>query len=439
MRLVLAGLLGLAALSLAACGSSGSPSTTAGSNELSTTAAKSVSNKWAREYIGGKAGPAGSGEEPIKIGYINEQGGIPSFPEATEGLEAAVEYVDQELGGADGHPIEISNCFIQSEEDGQKCATQMANDPQVKFVILGVTTHGQKAIYSILTGHKPIISASPSTIDDLTAKEAYAYNAGGPGTVAGLGIFAAKKLHAKSAAVVYGENPAAQASAQEFLKPLLQQEGVEDVKLVGISEEASGPEVASALQSVGADEAEALITFVTVPDCIAIYDGLRSLGIEPAVVATGLCFGKPMTEHMEDLGSSDPVPNGWYFSSYGYSYFVPDEASGMTTYLAKIKQYAGEEVEYTGFAGFLFADVLTSVKFINEIGAEKLTSTAMQKTASGFAGPMMLTAGKMECGYSPTFPALCGKEVSIEQFKDGKWHLTASGNKSIDIGPALGG
>lgn len=443
MRLAFALLLGLVALTVSACGSGGDSSdTNTGSAEVSTAASKTetASNDWALEYTGGKAGAASSSEEPITIGYINQQGAIPSFPESTEGLEAAVEYVNEELGGADGHPVEIASCYIQSEEDGQKCATQMANDPKVKFVILGISTVGQKAIYSILTGKKPIISASPSTIDDLTAKEAYAYNAGGPGVIAGMGIFTAKYIgKVDSAAVVYGDNPAAQQSAEEFLKPLLESQGVSSVKLVAISEEASGPEVASALQSVGADDADALVTFVTVPDCIAIYDGLQSLGIEPAVVSTGLCFGTPMTEHLEDLGSSDQVPNGWYFASYGYSYFVPNAESGMDTYLAKIKQYAGEEVEYTGFAGFLFADVLTSVKFINEMGAENLTSESMQKAASSFAGPMMLTAGKMDCGYSKLFPALCGTEVSMEQYKDGKWLMTATGKKSIDISGVIGG
>jgi branched-chain amino acid transport system substrate-binding protein len=432
-------LLGTVALAIAACGEDSGSS--GGTQSSSTTIPSArVSNDWALRYVGGKPAKADASKAPVKIGYINQQGATPSFPEATQGLDAAVKYVNGELGGADGHPIAIERCYIQAEEDGQKCAAQMANDPSIKFVILGVSNLGQKAIYSVLTGKKPIISASPSTIDDLTAKDAYAYTSGGPGIIAGMGIFTAKYLKATSrVAVIHGDNPAAKQSAEQFLKPLLQKLGVKQVKLVSISDNASGPDVASALQAVGADNADALVTFVTLPGCIAVYDGLKSLGIDPPVVATGLCFGTPMTKHLHDVGSSDPVPDGWYFASYGYSYFLPDGASGMKTYLAKIKQYAGDDVEYTGFAGFLFADVLTAVKFVNEIGADDLTSAAIRTKAKTFEGPMMITAGPIKCGYSGLFASLCGERTSIEQYKDGKWIPSAMGRKAIDVTPVLGG
>ena len=46
-----------------------------------------------------------------------------------------------------------------------------------------------------------------------------------------------------------------------------------------------------------------------------------------------------MTDHLADLGLDDQVPDGWYFGDLGYSYFTPDEESGMETYLAKIAEY----------------------------------------------------------------------------------------------------
>ena len=86
------------------------------------------------------------------------------------------------------------------------------------------------------------------------------------------------------------------------------------------------------------------------------------------VVTTGLCFGTPMTKHLADLGSSDTVPDGWYFGDYGYSYFVPEDASGMTTYLDKIKQYGAPDVEYTGFAGPIFANLMTVGEVLQPAG-----------------------------------------------------------------------
>ena len=68
------------------------------------------------------------------------------------------------------------------------------------------------------------------------------------------------------------------------------------------------------------------------------------------------------------------MPDGWYFGGYGYSYFIPDLESGMATYLNKVEQYAqvpdGVTIEYTGFAGPSFGNVLTIAKFANELGGE---------------------------------------------------------------------
>lgn len=425
---------------LAGCG--GGNGAADGNNAGGAAAAPPVSNDWALKYTGGTAGAVGAGKSPVKVGYINQEGGALAFPEATVGIEAAVEYVNRELGGAGGRPVVLKKCIVQSEEDGQKCATQMANDPEVKFVIEGVLAVGNKAVYSVLGGRKPIMEASPSTGDDLTAKGAYSYTPGGPGTIAGMAQFVAKDLpDVHRVAVLYADNPAGKASAEQFLKPQLQRLGVKDVKLVAVADTATGPDVATAIQAAGGLQADTLLTFLTAPGCMATYDALRSLGVQPRVVATGLCFGTPMTEHMRDTGSKDQVPDGWYFSDFGYSYFLRDEASGMATYLAKIRQYGPKDAEYTGFAGYTFANLVTAVKFVNGIGPEKLTSEAMDKAIRTFQGPMMMVAGPIRCGYSTVFPALCGSQIGIEQYKDGRWTplATAPRGNAISVAAALGG
>jgi branched-chain amino acid transport system substrate-binding protein len=436
---VLAGL----AVALVACGSGGSDD--GGSKTTDTSAAQpaasKVTNDYALAYTGGRAGAADASATPITIGYINQEGGVPSFPEATIGVQAAVDYVNAELGGAQGHPIKVKKCLVQTEEDGQRCATEMANDSDVSFVIEGQLAVGNKAVFSVLGGKKPIIESSPSTIDDLTATDAYAYTPGGPGVIAGMAIFTARLPDVRKVAVLYADNPAGKSSAEQFLKPLLLKLGVRDVTLVGVADNATGPDLATAIQAAGGDKADTLVSFLTVLGCIATYDALKSLGVSPRVVATGLCFGTPMTQHLKDIGSDDPVPDGWYFGAFGYSYFQPDEASGMTTYLAKIRQYGPPDVEYTGFAGYLFADVMTGVKLVNQVGADNATPDAMRTAMKTFRGPMMLVAGPMKCGYSRLFAALCGSQAGIEQYEDGQWipSALATTGRAISVAQVLGG
>src|SRR5262245_54466990 len=69
-------------------------------------------------YTGGKAGKADQSLPPVSIGWVNQQGGqveIGRF--ATNGAELAVKYVNEELGGIGGHPVQLKTCFIASAEE----------------------------------------------------------------------------------------------------------------------------------------------------------------------------------------------------------------------------------------------------------------------------------------------------------------------------------
>jgi branched-chain amino acid transport system substrate-binding protein len=57
-------------------------------------------------YTGGPGGETSG--EPIVIGYVNQEGGTVSFPEASIGAEAAVWFANTYLGGVGGRPIELA-------------------------------------------------------------------------------------------------------------------------------------------------------------------------------------------------------------------------------------------------------------------------------------------------------------------------------------------
>lgn len=97
----------LAACSSSAGGGSGAGSAPGagptGSTTTQTQALTAPQVSWAVNYIGGKKGKANPSLSPVVIGYVNQQGGTLSFPEATEALKATVKFVNDRLGGIDGH------------------------------------------------------------------------------------------------------------------------------------------------------------------------------------------------------------------------------------------------------------------------------------------------------------------------------------------------
>lgn len=439
LSLRLAALLVVAGVVASACAKSSTSPSASTKTAAATQAA--VSNDWALKYTGGAGRAADTSLSPVVIGYVNQEGGVPAFPEATAGTEAAVAYINKELGGIGGHPLQLKKCLVQAEEDGQKCGSDMVNDPAVKAVLTGVLTAGGESLYKVVAGRLPVLVGNPVTNADFSTKGISALTPGSPGVIQGLAVFIAKNLSSvkpiKKVAILYGDNAGAKAAVTLLLTPVLKKLGVTDIRAVPVADTATAPDVQAALQAAGAADTDALVPLVVQPLCIATYDALKALGISPLVVTTGLCLGTAVTQHLKDVGDKGQVPNGWYYGGYGYSYFLPDADSGMSTYIAKVKQYGGPNVEYTGFAGPQFGNVMTLAKFLNAIGPDHINGDAVNSQIQSFAGPMMMTAGPMACGkVSPVFTALCGTEMGIEQYQDGAWKPVADALNGKAINPS---
>ena len=398
------------------------------------------------EYTGGTAGAA-TGTDPFVIGYVNQEGGTPGFPEATIGVDAAVWYINNHLGGIGGRPIELATCIITKEEDGQKCAQEMLANDQVSVVLAGAMLNGNAPLLDGLAGKKPVFISNPLTTPEFLAGDAFAFTPGAPGVVGGLTVFIAKYLgelegkEIKKVAVVYGDNPSGQVAFNALTKPVFESLGIE-VTGVAAADTAGATEMASLIQAAGAQDADAFYPLVTVGSCIAVYDALATLEIETTVVTTGLCFGVPMQTHLQELGIDANLPDGWYFGGYGYSYEIPGNPD-IDAYIEAIFAYAATEgmdaatLEYTGFGGPTFGTLMTIAQFANAGAAD---SESYRTAAKAFTGPGWGVVGPQKCGGNPTFPSLCGFQVGIQQQQGSDYVSIMDGfnGKAIDAQAELG-
>ena len=268
--------------------------------------------------------------------------------------------------------------------------------------------------------------------------------------VTGLAQYVAEQYKPKptKVAVVYGNNPSASAAYQILMKPVLQKAGIQVSGVAVTDPGGTTAQMQTALQNVGANSAQVVITLITEQACISSYDALQALNAHPTVITTGLCFGTAMTNHLATVGQKGVMPNGWYFGDYGYHYFLPDVPSGMQTYIDKVHQYGvpapGERtLEYTGFAGPTFANVLTLIKFGNQIGYTNINTQSLTSTIKAFRGPMMLQVGPINCGHvvvagQSLFTAVCASQMGILLYKNQVWTEIAGGlhNNPIDASKA---
>ncbi|MEU6091721.1 ABC transporter substrate-binding protein [Streptomyces sp. NPDC047085] len=181
------------ALTMTACGSSGSDSTS-------------------------DAPAAGASGKPITVGYVNMEGGALSFPDVRIGAEAGVRYVNTELNGVNGRPLKLMRCDVDgTPEKSIDCANKFV-EAKVAFVFQGIDP-GVDAMLPILkSAGIPITGHSADAPGQQADANAMAF-----GTAAPASLSAPLKFYSqqgvRSYAFVLPEAPWGHAIADKVLKP----------------------------------------------------------------------------------------------------------------------------------------------------------------------------------------------------------------------------
>ena len=92
------------------------------------------------DMAGDMAGGAAADESlpPVRIGMIAQEEELIAFPEMRAAAEAVVAYFNAELGGIDGHPVEIDICGAgDGPESHWACAQRFVNDDDIHIVVNG--------------------------------------------------------------------------------------------------------------------------------------------------------------------------------------------------------------------------------------------------------------------------------------------------------------
>jgi branched-chain amino acid transport system substrate-binding protein len=408
------------ALVAAGCGgSSSSTSSSASSTPASTPAGgstqaaggaqsggaggKSVTDYQA--YIGGKAGKADPSKSPIYIGWVNQQGGQQVIgAAATDGADLAVKLVNSQLGGIDGHPVALKKCFIKSaEEEGTSCAQKLGNDKSVTAIDMGGVAIGIQPFYSTIAGKKPVITGVAVTPVDSVQKNAVILFGDVTKVLGPFGTYAKDELHAKTAALVYPNIAGITDGAAAIAKGLTAA-GIK-VKKVGYSQ--GQTDLIGPLTAAGAPSADIVIPYSDASGCVNQAKGLKQLGITDAkkIVSAPLCLNPTVSA---GLGGDYPI---WTYA-IASSLFGDPTDPGMAPYM-KISQQYKVKTAPDPWVIVSFSDVLTTVKFLNELGPNNLSASAILNKAKSFTGPVALGAPELQCGKYSDAPAVCNDRTQF--------------------------
>jgi branched-chain amino acid transport system substrate-binding protein len=407
---------------LAGCGG-GDGGNSAGAATASGGAAAEMTNEqlqWALDVTKGQDGAADPSKDPVVLGFVNQQGGTLSFPEAEASADATVRFVNERLGGIQGHPLELHKCLAAAPTDAQRCGQEMANDSAVQAIVVPLLLQNNEAFYQPIGGKKPVLSGGLYFPIDLTTPNVYSYESGTFQGAVSSAVFA-KHLGAKRVILVRTDNPAGLSSTTP-VSVELKKAGIEAVD-VPVAEPGTAPAYAAALRAANIRKGDVIELHITSIGAVSVYDALKTLNIpDIPVIGSELHALEPVPGHLKDLGAKDTVyPDGWYTSNAGYMALYPQpNTNGTDVYTAMMAKYAPVGASNFGYAPPAFQMIMSMARFYNEDGPEA-TADQVATSVRTWQGPAPLTAGPLRCGALQQAPNLCMFTIGHSQRKDGKW------------------
>ena len=421
------------AIVAAGCGSSSSSSSTTSSSASSSTPAAttpattsssggagtaSVTNYLS--YVGGKAGKANPSLPPVDIGFVNQQGGQQVIGAlATNGAQLAVKYVNDQLGGVDGHPVKLVTCFITSaEEEGTTCGQKFLANKSISVIEEGAVAIGVQSLYATIGTAKPVIvGVSVTPIDSVKSNAVILF--GDVTHVLGpFGTYATQVAHAKTAALVY-PNIAGITDGAAAIDASLKAAGV---KVKSVAYDPNETDLIGPLTSAGATSADLVIPYTEAGGCVDLAKGLKQLGITDAkkILSAPLCLNSQVAA---GLGGDYPI---WTYA-IASSLFGDPTDPGMPAYEKVTAQYGQTANAPDPWNIVSFGQTLTTVRFLNELGYGNITPSAVLAKAKAFTGPVALGAPSLDCGKYSSAPAVCNDRTQFFLYKGKHVFVKAAG------------
>ncbi len=371
-----------------------------------TTAGGPVTNY--SKYVGG-SGKANPKLSPVYIGVINTQGGqVLIGPNWTKGAEFAAKYINTSLGGVQGHPVKLVECFTTSaEEEGTKCGQKFANDKRISVILMGAVAIGNQSFYAAIGGKKPIVSGVALLPVDATQKNEFALFGTNDSVLGPWGTFAKTHLKAKTAAVIYPQIPGIDVGAK-VEKTSLEDAGI-TTKLVGFDPNAT--DLTGPLTAAGAQTADIVVPQSNAAGCVNVAKTLQQLGVPGSKIASNpLCLSG---EVAAGLGG-DLAP--WV---YGIASTLPGDKTDKAAvpYNKAMAKLGQSKLAGDAWVIVAWGQMLTTVKQMNAVGVKKITPAKLMTAIRGFKGPQALGAPSLKCGKYPTEPAACNDQTQFFKYE----------------------
>lgn len=386
----------------------------------STTVASQAAANCATDLVkcarGGSLGdlipatPAPATGEPIKLGMINQENTpVGSFPELSGAVKAALAFINKDLGGIEGRPLELSVCNTNFSTEGSAACGQKFVEEKAPAVLGGIDVFGN-GIDVLADNDIPFIGGIPVSSSSAQRENSFQWSGGSWGTTVAFADYATTTLKAKSVAILYGDFGPIGESA-EYGKSVLEARGVQ-VQLIPypiVAADLSGP-----IQAAAAANPDAMFLMGADTSCRSLIEGARNTGTKAALFSPGACAAPAITSQL-----APEVISGVIFNVEGP---ISTDTSNPDSelYNAVVRAY-GEGLDPVGAGTVSFRSMMNLYRILVGLGATNINAgsitTALRATenTTSFMGHDFTCDGKQFRG----LPAMCSPQQILVEWNDG--------------------
>ena len=403
------------AMLVAACGSSddGGGSSTSGDE---ASAEESAAEEPAEEEPA--AEPADDGAmaddsmDAVKIGLIAQDEELLSFPEVRSAAQAFVDYANAELGGIDGHPVELDVCGAGDAPEGHvACAQQFVNDDSVHIVLSGGFLGNSAAVAAITSeAGKAMITLGNDFVDYFTPNS-YVFDPGLPGLAQVFFVFASQERDIETMTLFIADDPAFEPFIP-VLELIAETNGIAINEVIPLGFE---PDLTGPISAANTDNESWIFVLGDGAQCGAASAGVETIGYDGQLFANDLCMS-------EDVVSSGAL-NGW--SGPVVSSAPTTDGKDVAEIARILDTYGDSNAQLAGLSGWALANTQIAYDVLGLAGGAEATDASVIDVLNGYSNDDLLGYPPVACPGPSAWTGACNQSPLMVDVVDGA--MTAPG------------
>jgi branched-chain amino acid transport system substrate-binding protein len=355
---------------------------------------------------------------PIVLGMINQENTpVGSFPELSSAVQAAVQFVNAELGGIGGRPVAVEVCNTNFSAEGSTACGQRFAEAGVPAVLGGIDVFGN-AIDVLEANGVPYAGGIPVSAQSGRSTSSFQWSGGTWGATIAFAEYAVTDLGADTVAIVYGEFGSIADSA-EYGRRVLESHGA-TARLVPYPILAT--DLTSPMTAAAATDPDAVIVLGADTGCKAAFDAVAVVGITAPVFYTGACASPSIIASVPAASTEgatfnveNPItPGASTAATVDFELYV----RVLAAYGEGLNPIGASTVTFRSFMNLfaVLASVADQAGGVDAIDAASVTAALRaQRDVPSFMGHPYTCDGQQLIG----LPAMCSPQQILARLVDG--------------------